>query len=70
MRIWEGPVGISHGLGAGDGSMIDNEDGTASYRTSGTLSQAFRVNVADVTGFAVRRENKILERTFVLLGSS
>lgn len=62
-------MGTNHKLGVGNGSMIDNGDGTASYRKTGTLTQAFRVNIGDVTGFAVRKGNKILERTFVVLGS-
>ena len=59
---------VSTGLGVGAGSMIDNRDGTISYRPTGNLTQAFRVNIADVTGFAVRKSNKMLERTFVVLG--
>lgn len=59
----------AHGLGIGAGSMIDNGDGTISYRATGTLTQAFRVNLADVTGFAVRKGDKVFERTFVLLGN-
>jgi hypothetical protein len=62
-------VGTNHKLGVGHGSIVDNGDGTASYRKSGTLTQAFRVNIADITGFAVRKGNKVLERTFVVLGS-
>jgi hypothetical protein len=62
-------VGTNHKLGVGNGSIIDNGDGTASYRKTGTLTQAFRVNIADITGFAVRKGNKVLERTFVVLGS-
>ena len=36
-------MATQHGLGVGSGSMIDNGDGTASYRKPATLSQAFRV---------------------------
>lgn len=62
-------MATNHKLGIGNGSMIDNGDGTASYRKTGTLTQAFRVNIADITGFAVRKGSKVLERTFVVLGN-
>jgi hypothetical protein len=42
-------------LGFGDGSLIDHGDGAASYRPTGALNIAFRVNVADITGFAVHK---------------
>lgn len=59
----------THGLGIGAGSMIDNGDGTISYRATGKLTQAFRINIGDITGFAVRKDGKLLERTFVVLGN-
>jgi hypothetical protein len=62
-------VATNHSLGFGNGSITDNGDGTASYRPTGKLTQAFRVNIADITGFAVRKQGKLLERTFVVLGS-
>ena len=61
-------MGTIHKLGVGNGSIVDNGDGTASYRATGTLTQAFRVNIADITGFAVRKDGKVFERTFVVLG--
>ncbi|MCE5290852.1 MAG: DUF4429 domain-containing protein [Nocardiaceae bacterium] len=45
----------SHGLGFGNGSLIDYGNGTVEFRKTMTVLPAFRVNVADVTGFAVRR---------------
>ena len=68
METLKAKAPASTGLGVGAGSMIDNRDGTISYRATGNLTQAFRVNIADVTGFAVRKGNKMLERTFVVLG--
>ena len=62
-------VTTTHKLGLGNGSIVDNGDGTASYRATGKLTQAFRVNIADITGFAVRKQGKVLERTFVILGN-
>jgi hypothetical protein len=47
--------GQSHGLGVGSGSIIDYGDGTIEYRQTGKLLPAFKVNVADVTGFSVRK---------------
>jgi hypothetical protein len=61
-------VGTIHKLGFGNGSIVDNGDGTASYRASGALTQSFRVTIADITGFAVRKDGKVFERTFVVLG--
>lgn len=51
-------TGTSHGLGVGNGSLIEYEDGTVEYRKAFTLMPAFRVAVADVTGFSVRRVTK------------
>jgi hypothetical protein len=45
----------SHGLGVGSGSIIDHGDGTIEYRQTGKLLPAFKVNLADVTGFSVRK---------------
>jgi hypothetical protein len=47
--------GQSHGLGVGNGSIIDYGDGTIEYRQTGKLLPAFKVNIADVTGFSVRK---------------
>ena len=47
--------GQSHGLGVGSGSIIDYGDGTIEYRQTGKLLPAFKVNIADVTGFSVRK---------------
>lgn len=50
--------GQSHGLGFGNGSIIDYGDGTIEYRQTGKLLPAFRVTIADVTGFSVRKATR------------
>ncbi len=68
--------GQSHGLGVGSGSIIDYGDGIVEYRQSGRLLPAFKVNMADVTGFSLRRPTKEdkkngasgLQRVIVLQG--
>lgn len=42
----------------GKGSIIDQGGGTIEYRQAGKLIPAFKVNVADVTGFSVRKATK------------
>lgn len=59
----------THKLGFGNGSMIENGDGTASYRKPAALSQEFRVRIADITGFSVSKGSKTLERTLRILGN-
>ena len=67
---------ISHGLGVGNGSIIDLGEGLIEYRATGKLLPAFRVNVADITGFAVRRPGRLdkglgassLQQIFTLIG--
>lgn len=60
-------VGKSNGLGFGHGSLIAYDDGTVEYRQTGKFLPAFRVRVADVIGFSVRRatrdDKKRLEAT-------
>lgn len=58
-----------HGLGFGNGTMIGNGDGTASYRPPASLSQAFRVRIADVRGFSVTKGQRMLERTLHISGN-
>ena len=48
-----GPV--SHGLGIGNGSLIQHDDGSVEYRQTGKLIPAFRIRVRDVSGFSVRK---------------
>ncbi|WP_327141145.1 SHOCT domain-containing protein [Nocardia sp. NBC_01327] len=48
----------SHGLGFGNGSLIEHPDGTVEYRQTGKLLTAFRVRVRDVTGFSVRKATR------------
>ncbi|WP_086664244.1 SHOCT domain-containing protein [Lentzea kentuckyensis] len=48
----------SHGLGIGNGSIIDHGDGIIEYRQTGKVLPAFRVNIADVTGFSVRKATR------------
>lgn len=61
--------GKSHGLGFGHGSLIEYPDGTVEYRRTGTILPAFKVRVADVIGFSVRRatreDRQRLEATFL-----
>jgi hypothetical protein len=45
---------VSHGLGFGNGSLIEHSDGTVEYRQTGKLIPALRVMVRDVAGFSVR----------------
>lgn len=52
-----------HALGVGSGKIIEYEDGTAAYVPTGKFTQAFRVKIADVTGFSVTKGGKMLERT-------
>jgi Short C-terminal domain len=69
--------GQSHGLGFGNGSIIDNGDGIIEYRQTGKLLPAFKVNIADITGFSVRKATRqdrkngasALQQVFVLQGS-
>jgi hypothetical protein len=69
--------GQSHGLGFGNGSIIDYGDGIIEYRQTGKLLPAFKVNIADATGFSVRKATKqdrkngasALQQMFVLQGS-
>ena len=56
---------ISHGLGFGNGSLIENADiGTVQYRATGTLLPAFNVRLADVTGVSSQKKGflKVLMR--------
>jgi hypothetical protein len=47
----------------------EHEDGTVSYYGSGSFTQAFRVAIADVTGFSVVKGGKMFERTLNVMGS-
>lgn len=70
------PRGQSHGLGFGRGSIIDYGGGIIEYRQTGKLLPAFKVNVADVTGFSVRKATRqdrkngasSMQQVFVLQG--
>jgi hypothetical protein len=62
-------VGTTTKLGGGSGTMVDNGDGTVSYRKFGSFSQEFRVRIADVTGFSVSKGGRALERTLKILGN-
>lgn len=46
---------VSHGLGFGNGSLIEHSDGSVEYRQTGKLMPALRVMVCDVVGFSVRK---------------
>lgn len=66
----------SHGLGFGNGSIIDLGGGIIEYRQTGKLLPAFKVNIADITGFSVRKATRqdkrngasALQQVFVLQG--
>jgi hypothetical protein len=58
-----------HGLGSGNGRIVEYEDGTAGYIQSMSFTQAFRVKIADVTGFSVEKSGKLLTRKFNVLGN-
>ena len=58
-----------HKLGFANGSIIEYPDGTAGYVPNMSFSQAFRVNIADVTGFSVTKGGKVLERQVNVLGN-
>src|SRR5438046_3089347 len=58
-----------HGLGIGNGRIIEYEDGSAAYVPSASLSHAFRVQIRDVTGFSVTKGDKVLERQLNVLGN-
>jgi hypothetical protein len=57
-----------HGLGFGNGTIVEHEDVTAGYIPSAGFTQAFRVRIADVTGFSVTSGKKVLTRTFNVMG--
>ena len=58
-----------HGLGFGNGRLVEYEDGTVAYYKGGELTQAFRVSIAEVQGFSVVKGGKMLERTLNVMGS-
>ncbi len=49
---------VSHGLGFGNGSMIDHGEGVVVYRQTGKLLPAFKVSIQDVTGVSVRKATR------------
>jgi hypothetical protein len=67
----------SHGLGFGNGSIIDYGDGIIEYRQTGKVLPAFKVSIVDVTGFSVRKATRqdrkngagALQQVLVLQGS-
>jgi hypothetical protein len=59
----------NHGLGFGNGKIVEHDDGSAGYVPPGKFTQAFRVQIADVTGFSVSKGGKMLERTLNVLGN-
>jgi len=56
-------------LGFGCGKIMEYEDGSAAYIPTQSFSQAFRVRIADVTGFSVTKHGKMLKRQFNVLGN-
>jgi hypothetical protein len=61
-------VPVKHNLGFGVGKMLEFEDGTVAYIKSMEFGQAFRLPIADVTGFSVTKGSKMLERTIRIMG--
>jgi Short C-terminal domain len=69
--------GQSHGLGFGNGSIIEYGGGGIEYRQTGKVLPAFKVDIADVTGFSVRKATRqgskngasALQQVLVLQGS-
>jgi hypothetical protein len=62
-------VPVKHGLGFGNGRLVEYEDGTVGYYKTGELTQAFRVSIAEVQSFSVVKGGKMLERTLNIMGS-
>jgi hypothetical protein len=60
---------VKHGLGFGNGRLVEYEDGTVAYYNGGELTQTFRVPIAEVQGFSVVKGRKMLERTLNIMGS-
>lgn len=61
-----GPMaGQVYKLGFGNGSLIDNGDGTASYRN---ITPEFRVTIADITGFSYTRVGDTQHLALKILG--
>lgn len=58
-----------HGLGFGNGRLVEYEDGTVAYCKTGEFTQAFRVAIAEVQSFSVVKGGKMLERTLNVMGS-
>lgn len=54
--------GPHHHLGVGGGTITDKGDGTMEYRPAFSLRTAFRVRIADITGFSVRKASKVDRR--------
>ena len=58
-----------YALGSGNGKIIEYEDGSAGYVPTMSFTQAFRVRIADVTGFSVTKSGKMLTRQINVLGN-
>jgi hypothetical protein len=58
-----------HGLGSGRGKIVEYEDGSAGYIPTMSFTQAFRVQIGDVTGFSVTKGSKMLTRQVNVLGN-
>jgi hypothetical protein len=57
-----------HGLGFGNGRLVEFEDGTVAYYKTAELTQAFRVSIAEVQSFSVTKGGKMFERTVNVMG--
>jgi hypothetical protein len=63
-------TGRRHSLGFGCGTILEYDDGTAGYVPASSLAEAFRVRIADVTGFSVTANRKTMTRTMTVLSST
>lgn len=57
-----------HKLGVGKGTLTEHDDGTVSYRKTATLTTAFKVRVADVTGFTVSKGEQWPNKKLRIMG--
>lgn len=51
-------MATNHGLGFGNGGLTDRGGGIVEYRATGKILPAFKVDVANITGFGVRKATK------------
>lgn len=57
-----------HKLGTFSGTLLEFDDGTVAYLGAASGRTAFRVRIADVTGFSVSKASKVTQQTLHVLG--